>query len=70
MAITKIPEKLKLNKFEMSIVPHARKLVNTFGYASSPANLYSGDENASTPMDKVHAIQQGMHDFENSKTSD
>lgn len=67
MAITKIPEKLKLNKFELCLVPHARKLVNTFGYASSPANLYSGDDNTSRPMDKIHQIQQGLKDYENSK---
>lgn len=66
--ITRIPEKLKLNKFELAVLPHARKLVNTYGYASSPANLYSGDENNSKPLDKVHQIQQGMRDFENSKT--
>lgn len=68
MAITKIPEKLKLNKFELSVIPHARKLVNTFGYAASPASQYSGDDNASKPMNKVQQLQQGAKDFENSKT--
>lgn len=68
MAFTNIPEKLKLNKFQMSIIPHARKLVGTFGYASSPSNLYSGDSNESRAMDKVHVLQRGMKDYVNSKT--
>lgn len=67
MAITRIPEKLKLNKFEMVALPHARKVVNTFGYASSPANLYSGDENSSKPMNKIQQIHEGLKDFNNSK---
>lgn len=66
MAITKVPEGLKLNKFTMAVIPHARKLVNTFGYASSPASQYTGDERAPGNLDKVHQIQQGLRDFENS----
>lgn len=66
MAITKIPEGLKLNKFEMAVLPHARKLVSTFGYASSPNNQYSGDEALPHQTDKVHTIQQGANDALNS----
>jgi len=66
MAITRIPEGLKLNKFEMSVIPHARKLVGIYGYAASPANQYSGDDSAPTHvMSKVESIKQGekfLHD--------
>ena len=60
MAITKIPKELKLNKFELAVVPHARKLVGTYGYASSPASQYSGEETSLRPMSKVAQIVAGQ----------
>lgn len=71
MAITRIPDGLKLNRFELAVLPHARKVVNTFGYASSPANLYSGEFVSPSAMDKVHVIKAGLdsltEDCNNSK---
>lgn len=59
MAITKIPEELKLNKFEYAVIPHARDLVGLHGYAVTPANQYTGEETALMPTDKVHELQRG-----------
>lgn len=59
MAITRIPEGLKLNKFEMAVIPSARKLVGTFGYAASPSSQYSGDETSQNPMTKLEQLQYG-----------
>lgn len=70
MAIIKIPNGLKLNRFEYSVTPHPRKLVTTFGYASSPASQYSGDENASRQLDKVHQIQEGARQYVESLNSE
>lgn len=65
MAITYIPDDLKLNKFEMCSLPHSRKLVSIYGFASSPSHLYSGDDNSSRPLSKIGSIEKGMREIEN-----
>lgn len=64
MAITKIPEGLKVNKFKMTLIPSNSQLYRTYGpHACGPSD-YTGDDKAPRAMDKVHTLQSASRQIE------
>lgn len=70
-----IPEKLKLNKFELVRIPRAKEYISRFGLNPSPASSYSGDDVISNGSNKVEnlaaasrAAAKEAEEFYNSKT--
>lgn len=59
MAITKIKEELKLNKFEFTRPIHVRNLVGRTGFASMPSGAYTGDERSIMPQSKLEQLTYG-----------
>lgn len=54
-----VPEKLKLNKFRDVNIPDNRDYFSRYGFLQSPANAYTGDVEASSPMTKIEEIEAG-----------
>lgn len=49
-------DKMDINKFVAVHVPSKSSYLQKFGFASAPANMYTGDEFAPLPKDKVASI--------------
>lgn len=49
-------EKMDINKFVAVHVPSKSSYLQKFGFASAPASMFTGDEFAPLPKDKVASI--------------
>lgn len=49
-------EKMDVNKFVAVHVPSKSSYLQKFGFASAPASMYTGDEFAPLPKDKIASI--------------
>lgn len=69
--ITMIPEKLKLNKFQHVAIPKNRDYFSRYGFVSSPASQYSGDDINKMSSNKIDDMVEGervvQYDIEHQK---
>ena len=49
-------EKMDINKFVVTHIPPKSHYLQRFGFTSAPASLYTGDEPAPMPKDKISSI--------------
>lgn len=49
-------EKMKVNSFRQVAIPRNAEYFARYGYAVSPASLYTGDEPAPKPMNKTDIL--------------
>lgn len=63
MAITKVPDKAKLNKFVYTSIPHPSVLMSRLGNRTPLANQYSGDEVLDFHQNKTDMIMEADREF-------
>lgn len=51
-----IPEKLKLNRFKLTVIPRPRAYFSRFGSVSPVSSRYSGDESLPIIQSKIDSI--------------
>lgn len=67
-------EKMKVNSFRQVAIPRNAEYFARYGYAVSPASLYTGDVPAPVPMNKtdlladMEAYDSMMQEKENAKS--
>lgn len=51
-------EKMDINKFYLVHLPSRASYLARFGFSSAPASMYTGDEPAPLPKDKIGSIAE------------
>lgn len=60
MAISNVPEKLKLNKFQLVRCPRPQEFAQLHGYRLPSEGSYSGDENFCDDARKTEQLQAAL----------